>query len=138
MLRFTVAAFLTVTATSVFADDTRMSLSGNPGGSDLIDVIVQYRQTPTEANHNRILAKGGQLRHNFDIIRGAHYLIPASQFEQLASDPDIAHVSLDHAVKSTATVLPSTPDYGWMTVLGLTSPTATLPWDGTGIGVAVI
>jgi hypothetical protein len=43
-----------------------------------IDVIVQYRSAPTAADHHRVLARGGQLKHNLDIIRAAHYSLPAS------------------------------------------------------------
>ena len=108
------------------------------GGDSRVDVIVQYRSTPTAAHHNRVMARGGQLKHNLGLIRGAHYSIPADQLNELATDPDVEHISVDHELRSTGTALPSLPDYGWMTALGVSSSKATLPYDGTGLGVAVI
>ena len=102
-----------------------------------VDVIVQYRRTPTVANHDRAAAAGGLLLHSLPSIRAAHYSITAQQLEQLSEDPDVLHISPDHELRATATT-PTIPDYGWMTALGISSPTATLPWDGTGISVAVI
>ncbi len=103
-----------------------------------VDVIVQYRHLPTAGDHNRVAANGGRLTHELNLIRGAHYSLPVSRLGELANDPEVEHISLDHALHATGATLPSTPDYGWMTVLGVSSPIATLPWDGTGIGVAVI
>src|SRR5579872_1491236 len=62
--------------------------------------------------------------------------IKRSDLAALAADPDVEAVLPDHDVAITTSNI--VPDYGWLTVLGLNSRTATFPYDGTGIGVAVI
>src|ERR1022692_776984 len=49
-----------------------------------VDVIIQYKQTPTPLHHARVAAVGGQLKRSLDIIQGAHYSLPASQLETLS------------------------------------------------------
>ena len=104
-----------------------------------VDVIVQFRQAPTEAHHSRIAALGGELRHELDFIRAAHYSISRSQLDNLANDPDVEFISPDHAVFSSANVAPysGSPDYGWRTV-GADLATSVFGVDGRGIGIAVI
>ena len=46
---------------------------------------------------------------------------------ELANDPDIQFVHPDRAVQATA--YSGNLDYGWMTVTGLSSPNAALPYD---------
>jgi serine protease AprX len=60
----------------------------------------------------------------------------SSDVALLSADPDVEYIGPDHQLKASATTF--SPDYGWMTALRATSPSATLSWDGTGIGVAVI
>jgi len=43
-----------------------------------VDVIVQYKVAPTDAHHNRVARMGGSLRRQLDVIKGAHYRVPAS------------------------------------------------------------
>ncbi|MGD0295464.1 MAG: hypothetical protein ABSE86_00005, partial [Bryobacteraceae bacterium] len=54
-----------------------------------VDVIIQFKQTPTALHHATVSALGGQLKRNLDIIRGAHYSVPARQLEALSNDPEI-------------------------------------------------
>ena len=68
-------------------------------GSEMVDVIVQYRNPPTEAQHNKIAGKGGTLQHRLDLIGAGHYQVPASALADLANDPDVAYVSPDRPVK---------------------------------------
>src|ERR1035438_5798669 len=104
-----------------------------------VDVIIQYKQTPTPLHHARVAAVGGQLQRSLDIIHGAHYSIPASQLETLSNDPDVVFISPDRAVFATASTSPYTgnPDYGWRTV-GADLGTSVFGVDGTGVGIALI
>lgn len=104
-----------------------------------VDVIIQYKQTPTPLHHARVAAVGGQLQRSLDIIHGAHYSIPASQLETLSNDPDVVFISPDRAVFATASTSPYTasPDYGWRTV-GADLATSVFGVDGTGVGIALI
>src|SRR5581483_2751884 len=88
-----------------------------------VDVIVQYRDTPTSIHHERVHRLGGTFHRQLNVIGGAHYTVPASALEDLANDPDVESVHLDHAIKASTTNI-NTIDYGWMSVLGLNSPSA--------------
>ena len=105
--------------------------------ADSVDVIVRFKESPHQLGHYRFLDRGALHKRSLSLV-GAHvYTVNSRDLALLAGDPEVEYIGPDHEIRATAT-LPSTPDYGWMTVLGVTSPTATLPWDGTGIGVAVI
>src|SRR3989441_2976092 len=109
------------------------SLKGRGKGAT-IDVIVQYKVTPTDAQHLRVQGRGGALKRQLDVIKGAHYSVPVESLKTLADDPDIAYISLNRPVSHTST---STLDYAPETV---NAPVAWQQWglDGTGVGVAVI
>ena len=103
-----------------------------------IDVIVQYRSAPTAADHHRVLARGGQLKNNLDIIRAAHYSLPADQLQALSDDPGVEFIAPDRAVKATGnSAYMGPPDYGWEAV-GANLATSVFGLDGTGIGIALM
>ena len=104
-----------------------------------VDVIIQFKQTPTALQHATVSALGGQLKRNLDIIRGAHYSVPARQLEALSNDPEIVFISADRAVFATGSVAPYTgnPDFGWRTA-GADLAASVFGVDGTGIGIAVV
>lgn len=102
--------------------------SGKP-----VDVIVQYTSTPTDAHIAKATAKGASLKYRLQGIKSAAYRnLPASAVAKLAADPDVAHISIDHPVKSTSNL-----DYAPETV---NAPLARQQFgvDGSGVGVAVI
>ena len=102
-----------------------------------VDVIVQFTQPPTAKLHAKVLDRGGLLNSELAIVKAGAYSIPAGKLEELANDPEVAHISRDHALRGTATTTsPATLDYydyavnaeyGWRKRL-----------DGAGVGVAVI
>jgi serine protease AprX len=102
-----------------------------------VDVIVQYENTPTGEDHNRVRQLGGTLHHELGVVKGAHYTVPAAALQSLANDPSVASIHPDRKLAATTTSI-NTIDYGWMDMLGLNSPSAKAAYDGTGIGVAVI
>jgi len=103
-----------------------------------IDVIVQYRSAPTAADHHRVLARGGQLKHNLDIIRAAHYSLPAKQLQALSEDPHVEFIAPDRAVKATGnSAYMGPPDYGWEAV-SANLATSVFGLDGSGIGIALL
>src|SRR5205814_685201 len=74
------------------------------------------------------------LKTKLDVIKGAHYSVPANSLKDLEKDPDVAYISPNRPLSGTAT---STLDY---TPEAVNAPAAWRQWglDGTGIGVAVI
>ncbi len=110
----------------------------NIASDGLADVIIQYHQAPTTAHHQRVAAIGGELRRSLDVIRAAHYRIPANQLEALSDDPDVEFISPDRTVFSTGnSTYTGKPDYGWRTV-GADLATSVFGVDGTGVGIAMI
>src|SRR6266478_5098263 len=59
----------------------------------------------------------------------------AAALEELANDPDVAFINPDRKITATSTV---SIDYSWMSLLGLTSPSAKAAYDGKGVSVAII
>lgn len=132
-----VPIFLVLTAGSAFARHPKVASDldiSNPQA--MVDVIVQFKQAPTAAQHARVGKLGGVHRHGLEIIRIGHYVLPANEVEKLADDADVEFIHPDRVVSGTA--FSGKVDYGWMTVTGLTSTGGKLPYDGANIGVAVI
>ena len=101
-------------------------------------MIVRFKNVPTETQHHRVLAHGGQLRESLDIIRSAHYSLPATKLQSLSDDPDVEFIAPDRTVRATGnSAYIGHPDYGWEAV-GANLATNVFGLDGTGIGIAVI
>src|SRR5579859_1315234 len=104
--------------------------------ADTVDVIVRFKASPDNIGHRRFAAHGAVYRTSLSLV-GAHvYTVKNSDLSLLSSDPAVDYIGLDHNLQPASTSL--LPDYGWLTALSASSMTSTLPWDGTGIGVAVI
>jgi subtilisin family serine protease len=94
-----------------------------------IEVIVQYKTSPTQANHARVAALGGKLHSEMRNVKAAHYTVPRAQLRALAEDPDVTYISPNRAVK------------GMLNITGATvhsDAANTQGYTGSGIGVAVI
>src|SRR6266478_5485538 len=104
------------------------ALKGSDNGA-MVDVIIQFNQTPTDAHHQKVQNKGGVLKTKLDFIKGAHYSVPVESLDALADDPDVTYISPDRrlsgALDQTAAAVNA--NVAWQS-----------GWDGTGIGVAVI
>src|SRR5437879_3956439 len=93
-----------------FADGNKHKLSkdlealkgGNSGAT--VDVIIQFNQTPTDADHQKVQNKGGVLKAKLDVIKGAHYSVPVESLQTLADDSDVAYISPNRPLSGTSTV----------------------------------
>lgn len=89
-------------------------------------MIVQFDQVPTEAHHQRVRNRGGRLRHKLNFVKAGSYTMPASAIAELANDPGVAHISLDHKLSAR---------------LDYTTAAANAPavwqsgWKGSGVGL---
>src|SRR5882762_4690756 len=95
-----------------------------------IEVIVQFRQSPTTAHYQRMRSLGGVHRRALGLVRGGLFNLPLSAIRALANDPDVLYVSPNRPVKMTAS------DQYEATVGG--DAAQRYGWDGTGFSVAVI
>src|SRR5579871_56411 len=129
-----------LTANLSQADSAKLSreLEGRQP-DQIVDVIIQYKHVPTAEHHARVAARGGELKHNLDIVRAAHYSVRAETLDTLANDPDVEFISPDHPLYAASPVAPYTgsPDYGWKTV-GADLASSVFGVDGTGIGIAMV
>jgi len=99
------------------------------GGNQNVQVIVQYKHRAQEANLARLQNHGGHLRSKLDLIQGAAFTLPVNALSDLENDPDVAYVSLDHAVKGMDEYTNAAMNVSAAWNAG---------YNGTGIGVAVI
>jgi len=86
-----------------------------------VDVIIQYKETPTEAQRQKVCGKGGIYRRDLSVIKGGHYSVPATALAELADDPDVVAISRDRIVQG-----------------GKDLSAAAYNVSGTDIGVAVL
>ncbi len=134
--RLAFLALITLLAAGLsFADGKKRGLSTDldalKGGKHgaTVDVIIQFKQTPTNAHHQKVHNKGGVLKRKLDVIKGAHYSIPVEALDALADDPDVLFISpnrpvngaLDHVVRAVNADIAYSQG-----------------WDGTGVGIAVV
>ena len=94
-----------------------------------VKVIVQYHQVPTAAHYAVMQGRGARLHAKLHGIKGAAFSIPVSALAELANDPEVERVSIDHALNAM-------DDY---TDAALNVSTVwNAGYNGSGIGVAVI
>src|SRR5436309_1003180 len=65
----------------------------------LVDVIVQYRQTPTSAHYSRMASRGASVKSRLHSIHAAAFRIPASAIPLLEKDPDVLYVTPDRPLQ---------------------------------------
>src|SRR5215469_2596222 len=103
-------------------------LPANPNA--LIDVIIQFNQTPQARHFQFMAANGGKLKFKLMHIRGAAYRIPVKMLTFLENHPDIGYVSPDRRNK------PAFDDAASAALADIARQQYGL--DGSGVGVAVI
>ena len=68
--------------------------------SSSVDVIVQYKHAPTEAQHQKVRDRGGVVKSKLDAIQGGAYTISAGTLADLTNDPEVSYVSPDRKLGS--------------------------------------
>jgi hypothetical protein len=58
--------------------------------SDLVDVIVQFKQAPTQMHFSKVQGRGGLLRRQLGVVKGGAFRLPASALKELAKATVIA------------------------------------------------
>ncbi len=109
-------------------------LPGRGDGSGMVTVIVQHRQMPTDAHLKTMQGRGATIRSKFPTIRAVTMRVPASMLAELAKDPNVAYITPDRQVRTTAN--PETEEFATAVEADVAASQYAL--DGTGVGVAVI
>jgi len=94
-----------------------------------VDVIVQFKQMPTDAHHKKVADRGGKHKAHLEAIKAGLYSMRADRLAELADDPDVEQISPDRPVKAFLDYAQPTTNAAIALKYG---------YDGTGIGVAVI
>jgi serine protease AprX len=128
---FLMASVLILSTTLAFAGSSKMAKDlENRNAADTVAVIVQFKQAPTAAHHQKVLSRGGSLKQELSLVKGGAYSMPASKLAELAADPDVAYIAPDRPVQTA----------GWTD--GFVAVNADIAqsygYTGKGIGVAVI
>ena len=92
-----------------------------------VDVIVQFKQAPSEADHERIRGRSGRVKTRLDSIRGGAYSLPASALADLADDPNVAYISADREVQACSTSPHRLSARTWPGDTGWTEPESPSP-----------
>jgi serine protease AprX len=120
---------LLIFSTAAFGKNAKIAndLDTTPGKN--VDVIVTYNHAVTTSQHQKVFSRGGSLRSELKSVKGGAYTMPSDAVEDLASDPEVAHISPDRKLKGMLDLTAAAVNASAAWVSG---------WYGAGIGVAVI
>ena len=126
---FLVLVLLTYGAAATFAGHKLAKDLESVDPQSTVDVIIQYKQAPTNAHHAKIRARGGQHKGDLSLINAGHYSMPASTLAELENDSNIVAVSPDRLSRPTLNTTAAAVGASIAQSYGYT---------GAGIGVAVL
>jgi len=135
-------AFVTLGASTLLAAPPQPSKISDDAkakaASEMVNVIIQYKQDPGSDQQDAIAHAGGSLNRTLHSIHANVARLPQSKLETLAADPNVSYISVDRplAARGTSAICISVPEF---TTEPINAPQA---WQqgyiGTGVGVAVI
>ena len=99
-----------------------------------VDVIVQFKVTPTATHYQKMAARGATLKTKLHSIKAAAFKVPVSALADMEKDSDILYVSPDRPLSLKN-------DNSYESVISaVEADLASQQYglDGTGVGVAVI
>src|SRR5437660_837824 len=96
-----ISAILLITSITAAAAPPPSKMAPDTPGSGKVDVIIVFRQPPTETQHEKVRHLGGTLKSVLSSVQAGVYTVPAEILKTLAADPDVVHVSPDRPVRST-------------------------------------
>src|SRR5713101_8246203 len=94
-----------------------------------LDVIVQFRELPTESHFDLVRQQGGVMKASLQVVNAATFTVQGSALQALAARNEIAYISPDRPVRGAIDTTVATVNGAYARTLGL---------DGAGIGVALI
>lgn len=94
-----------------------------------VQVIIQYKQSPTSGHHRKIEEKGGKLRTDLSLIKAGHYSLSAAALNEIEKDDEVVAISPDRQLQPALDVTASATGFTLAKSAG---------YNGAGIGVAVV
>src|SRR5256886_6926522 len=101
----------------------------NRSSNQRLDVIVQFKHSPSDSRIQTVKALGGVSRHRLNVIRGGLFNLTVNGIRALAKDPEVAYISPNRSLNGAS-------DYTEATVGA--DVAQSYGWDGAGVTVAVI
>ena len=74
-----------------------------------VHVIVQYKHAPEQHNIDAAVSKGGRHLGTLHLVNGAVYSLAAKALAELANDPEVELINLDHQLAATQAPGPTGP-----------------------------
>src|SRR3954465_13704537 len=93
-----------------------------------VNVIIKWVKQPDSTVDAKVRRRGGRIRSRFNAFKSGGYEVSVKDLRELANDPNVLHISLDHPVRAR---LDNTA--GAMNA----AAAWTSGFVGTGVGVAV-
>src|SRR2546421_3349793 len=101
----------------------------NRSSNQRLDVIVQFKHSPSDSRIQTVKALGGVSRHRLNVIHGGLFNLSVNEIRILAKDPEVAYISPNRSLDGAS-------DYTEATVGA--DVAQSYGWDGAGVTVAVI
>jgi serine protease AprX len=101
-----------------------------------VDVIVQFKSATNSDTLRNLHSYRPEHSRTFHGVGSAAVSLSRRDLMLLATDPDVEYIAPDRQIRATA--FSGGPDFGWMTIAGVTANYGSLPYDGTNIGIAII
>src|SRR5260370_14360893 len=93
------------------------------------DVIVQFRELPTESHFDLVRGQGGVMKSSLSVVNAATFTVQGSALQALAARNEIAYISPDRPVRGAIDTTVATVNGGYARHFG---------FHRAGIGVAPI
>src|SRR5262245_53313401 len=61
----------------------------------VVDVIVQFKDPPSGADHAAIAMSGGRLKKTFPHLRGSLHTVPVGALNDILTNPNVVYISPD-------------------------------------------
>ena len=116
-------------ATSSFAGNKIAKDLENLDPTSTVEVIIQYRQSPTSSHHRKIERKGGKFHTDLSLIRAGHYSVSAAALAEIERDDEVVAISPDRQLLPTLDTTAGATGFTLAKAAGYT---------GAGVGVAVV
>ncbi len=94
-----------------------------------VNAIIQYRTNPRAEDFSKVQKLGGKVTRQLNLVKGAAISVPTSSLLELASDPRVTFVSVDHPMQVADDLTNGATGVAAAWNAGYT---------GAGVGVAVI
>jgi serine protease AprX len=119
------------------ADPSLVALAAKDPGAR-VQVIVREANPSSETAERLVRANGGQITHELPIVGGFSAVLPAKALNPLAMSRSVSHLWSDGRVTMSDVNMDKfdsmAPNTLWQSIIKLSS----VPWDGTGVTVAVL